>query len=111
MTIFGDYFERAESFQKKFGEDLPPDPMRTGWQIARSGNLYKQYRSITLTLFPGKQTKYTLCIAGPSSWGRRFFDLGAANLNDALKESERKADHVINDDICLRRHVNGKGVR
>ena len=108
-TPFRDYFTRLETFQKNFQVELPPDPITSGWQISRSGNLYLQYRSITLTLFPGKRSaKYSLCVAGPVGWGRRFYDLGAGNLDAAVNEAIRKADHTIADDRVLARFVKAK---
>jgi len=113
-SIFRDYFERLQDFQRKFGVDTPPDPITTGWQIARSGNLYKQYRHLTLTVFHKKKRGgFCLCIAGPRKWGRRFIDLGAGNLDDALREAQYATDSVIKSDAAIATHVRRveKGVR
>lgn len=110
-SVFGDYFDRLERFQRRFGTELPPDPVGTRWQISRSGNLTQEYRCVTLSLFPGKSSRFMLCVAGPADWGRRFYDLGAGNLTDALKEAERKAQHTIADDVQLRRLDRQRGGR
>lgn len=77
------------------------------WKRSKSENLFRHYRGITITISPDKKRAgfFVLCIAGPVSWGRKFWNLGAANPECALREAIRKTECQIENDKMLRKHV------
>ena len=102
MSLFGNYFDCASEFEKRFKEKLTIDPVTTGWQVSKKGNLWKEFQGVTLTILPGKyNARYVVCIAGPVKWGRKFIDLGAGNISDAINEAERKAKKIVDNDLTL----------
>ena len=80
------------------------------WNTSKKGNLHRTYRHVTLTVFTGNRGGFVVCIAGPKKIGQKFIDLGAGNLEDALKEAIKKSDLEIQQNRTLNTYVKNREV-